>query len=109
MFQAIFGSHSKERVLIYLNCQERGYAREIARFFAVPVTPVQKQLESLEAQNLIYSVPEGRVRLYSLNPRYPLIKELCSLLDKAVSFYPPEQQEALIMDRRRPRRKGKPL
>ena len=109
MFQSLFGSRSKEQILIYLNCQERGYAREIAKFFAVPVTPIQKQLESLEAQNLLYSVEEGRTRLYSINPRYPLIKELRALLDKAVSFYPPAQREALLKDRRRPRRKGKPL
>lgn len=109
MFQSLFGSRSKEQILIYLNCQEEGYAREIARFFDVPVTPIQKQLESLEAQNLLYSVEEGRTRLYSLNPRYSLIKELRALLNKAVSFYPPAQKEALLKDRRRPRRKGKPL
>jgi len=47
--------------------------------------------------------------LYHLNPRYPLIQELRALLEKALTFYPAEEQDRLVMDRRRPRRKHKPL
>jgi hypothetical protein len=32
-----------------------------------------------------------------------------SLLEKALSFYPEEEREKLLMNRRRPRRRGKPL
>ena len=109
MFEAILGSTSKERVLIYLIAREQGYARDIARFFNTSVTPIQKQLELLEEQNILYSQQHGRTLLYSLNPRYHLINELRSLLVKALAFYPPEEQERLLMNRRRPRRKGKPL
>ena len=109
MFEAILGSTSKERVLIYLGVREQGYARDIARFFNASVTPIQKQLEALEEQNVLYSQEQGRTVLYSLNPRYPVIKELRVFLEKALTFYPPEEQEKLLMNRRRPRRKGKPL
>lgn len=109
MFEAILGSTSKERVLIYLRAREKGYARQIARFFNTSVTPIQKQLEALEERNVLYSEEQGRTLLYSLNPRYPLIKELRALLEKALTFYPPEEQEKLLINRRRPRRKGKPL
>jgi len=51
----------------------------------------------------------GRTRLYSFNPRYPFLKELRSLLEKALSFYPEEEREELMMSRRRPRSRGKPL
>jgi hypothetical protein len=51
----------------------------------------------------------GRTRLYEFNPRYTFLKELKSLLEKALSFYPEEEREKLLMNRRRPRRRGKPL
>ena len=109
MIEAILGSTSKERVLIYLVARDKGYAREIARFFDTGVTPIKKQLDALEEQNVLYSEPRGRTLLYGFNPRYPLMKELRALLEKALAFYPPEEREKLFMDRRRPRRKGKPL
>ena len=50
-----------------------------------------------------------RARLYVLNPRYAFLPELKALLDKALSFYAPDEQERLTAVRRRPRRKGKAL
>jgi hypothetical protein len=35
-------SISKERALVYLASRDKGYARQIARFFAVPLNRVQK-------------------------------------------------------------------
>jgi hypothetical protein len=109
MLEAILGSTSKERVLIYLYAREKGYAREIARMFKAGLTPIQKQLEALEVANIVYCEPQGRTLVYAFNPRYPFIKELKDLLEKVLSYYPPEEQEALLMARRRPRRQGKPL
>lgn len=40
---------------------------------------------------------------------FTLLKELKALLEKTLGYYPPEEQEALLMVRRRPRRQGKPL
>ena len=109
MFASLFGSKSKERVLIYLSTHETGYAREIARFFGTGVSPIQKQLDALEQHSILYSEAQGRTVLYHLNPRYPLIQELRALLEKALAFYPAEERDRLVMDRRRPRRKHKPL
>jgi hypothetical protein len=109
MLEAILGSISKERVLIYLYARDKGYAREIARTFGAGLTPIQKQLEALEAANILYCEPQGRTLVYALNPRYPFIKELQALLEKALEFYPPDEQDKLMLDRRRPRRQGKPL
>lgn len=49
----------------------------------------------------------GRTRLYVFNPRYAFLAELKALLEKALSYYPAEEQEKLLMNRRRPRRRGK--
>jgi len=49
----------------------------------------------------------GRTRIYEFNPKYQFLGELKPLLEKALSFYPKEIQENLIMNRRRPRRRNK--
>jgi hypothetical protein len=63
----------------------------------------------LELGGILVSFSKGRTRLYSFNPRYPFLKELKGILDKALSFYPESEREKLLMNRRRPRMRGKPL
>ena len=108
LLEPIVGSSNRERVLIFLQAREEGYAREIARFFETDLSPIQDQLEKREAGGVIVSKQAGRTILYLFNPRYALLDELKSLLNKAISFYPDELQEKLLMNRRRPRRRGKP-
>ena len=64
---------------------------------------------SIRVAGVIWCEPQGRTRVYALNPRYPFIEELKALLARALAFYPPEDQERLRDNRRRPRRSGKPL
>jgi predicted transcriptional regulator len=109
MLEPLLGSISAERVLIFILAREEGYARDIARFFDADLYAIQKQLDKLEAGGVMASRLAGRTRLYTLNPRYPFLKELKELLIKALSFYPEEEQEQLTMNRRRPRGRGKTL
>ncbi|WP_298269719.1 winged helix-turn-helix domain-containing protein [Geobacter sp.] len=109
MLEPVLGSMNCERVLIFLAAREEGYAREIAGFFTSSLGPIQKQLEKLEAGGVLYSRLAGKTRLYGFNPRYPFLQELKALLGKALSFYPEEIRNELLMDRRRPRRAGKTL
>jgi hypothetical protein len=109
MIEAILGSLSCERVLLFICARKEGYAREVARFYETNLAPIQKQLDKLELAGVLVSRTAGRTRLYSFNPRYAFIKEITSLLEKVTSFLPPDERERLIMVRRRPRRKGKPL
>lgn len=108
MLQPILGSANSERVLVYLLARGQGYAREIARFFNVDPDSIQKQLAKFEAGGPLISKQVGRTVLYEFNPRYPFRPELEALLSKALSFYPVSQRELLIMNRRRPRSRGKP-
>jgi hypothetical protein len=96
-------------VLIFILARDKGYALEIADFFELALSQVQKQLASLEAGSILVSQTAGRTRLYEFNPRLFYLKELKALLDKTLAFYPPEIQENLSMNRRRPRRRNKPL
>jgi hypothetical protein len=96
-------------VLVFILAREEGYAREIARFFDTDPDSIQKQLVKFESAGILVARSAGRTRLYSFDPRYPFLKELKALLEKVVSFYGAEERERLLMNRRRPRRPGKPL
>jgi hypothetical protein len=109
MLEPLLGSINKERVLFFIGARGEGYARDIARFFATDLTPVQRQLEVLERGGILASRLAGRTRLYTFDPRYPLLAELKALLAKALSFYPQEEQDRLLLNRQRPRRSRKPL
>jgi predicted transcriptional regulator len=109
MLEVLFGSITMERVLIYIYARKEGYAREIARFFDADLTPVQNQLKKLENGSILVSKLVGRTRLYYLNPRYPFIKELNKLLEKAIGFLSEQDKEKLVIYRTRPRRSRKPI
>ena len=109
MLEPLLGSTNAERVLVFILARNEGYVREIARVLGGDPDSIQKQLAKFESGGVLISRPVGRTRLYSFNPRYPFLKELRSLLEKALSFYSKEEREKLVMSRRRPRRRGKPL
>lgn len=109
MLEPILGSKNAERVLMYISARDQGYTREIARFYGADPDSIQKQLARLELGGILVGKSEGRTRLYRFNPRYSFLKELKALLNKAISFYPPGEQERLLVFRRRPRRRDKPL
>lgn len=109
MLEVLLGSTSCEQVLLFLFAREEGYPREIARFFGVDYRPIRNQLDKLEAGGILRSRSAGRTTLYSFNPRCPFLKELKSLLAKVMTFCPSDLKEELVVVRRRPRRRGKPL
>lgn len=109
MLSDLVGSVNKERVLIYLVARERGYARQIARFFDAPLNPIQKAMDALERSGILVSREVGNTREYEFNPRYVMRTELRLLLDKALSLYPKDLKDELLVVRKRPRRRSKPL
>ena len=109
MIEALLGSKNAERVLIYIFSREEGYAREISSFYKSDLKSIQMQLEKFEKSGVLVSREVGRTRPYRFNPRYPFLNELKSLLEKALSFYPQDERDELLMNRRRPRARGKTL
>ncbi len=111
MFEYLFGNPVIEKVLFYIIRNEKTYASQLSRIFEMPLFSFQKALERLERGGIIVSQKEGKTRLYQFNPRYPMLREFRSFLEKAYSFLPEDFQmkyyEAPV--RKRPRRKGKPL
>ncbi len=107
ILEALFGSVNRERILIFLQARGEGYASEISNFYNTDLSPIQDQLARLEGSGVIVSREVGRTVVFQFNPRYALLKELQALLDKAIYFYPNDLQERLLINRRRPRRRGK--
>lgn len=109
MLEALLGTKNRELVLQYLLVFKEGYAREIAKYFDVPLPSIQNQLKHFEESGLVLSKMSGRTRVYFFNPRYPFLPEITALLEKARLYYKPELKEKLDMQRLRPRRAEKPL
>ncbi len=109
MLEPLLGSQNKEKILIYIYTHGESYSREIARTFGLYVNTVQNHLLNLERGGVLYSKLMGKVRLFGINPRYPFKRELEFLLEKALTFIPPEEKERFYTPRLRPRRTGKPL
>lgn len=109
MLESVFGNATVEKVLLYLQNYDEGYASEIASTFSLSLSVVQKQLKRLEDGGVIVSQPKGRTRIFLWNPRYPFRKELKSLLEKSFEFIPESDIKKYYRKRQRPRRTGKPL
>lgn len=109
MLESIFGNATVEKVLLYLQNYNEGYASEIATTFSISLSVVQKQLKRLEDGGIIVSQPKGRTRLFLWNPRYPFREELQTLLEKSFEFMPENEIKKYYRKRQRPRRGGKPL
>ena len=109
MLEALIGSSNRERVLLYLLFRKEGYAREISRYYDTDLSQIQKQLKRLENGGILYSRNAGKTVMYGFNPRHPFKSELETLFRKIFDFLPKDEQDSLKMDRKRPRRKDKPL
>ncbi len=109
MLEALFGNRTAERVLLYLQNYERGYATEIANTYEIPLNAVQKQLQKLEESGLIVSQLVGRTRVYTWNPRSPFVRPVRNLLAESLKYVPEKDIKAFYRKRQRPRRTGKPL
>ena len=109
MLEGLFGTVNKEKVLLYIYAREEGYPRAVAKYYNIDLKTIQNQFEKLELGGVLYSRMVGRTRLYTFSPRFVFLSELKQMLEKALSFYPADEREHLLMTRRRPRRKGKPL
>lgn len=109
MLESIFGNNTTEKILFFFQQYKEGYPSEIAKVFKIPLFSVQNQLQRLENGGILVSKLYGKVRLYQFNPRYHFLKELQSLLQKALNALPKEELDKYYMRRTRPRRTGKPL
>ena len=111
LLETVFGNRTAACVLAYIEQYGEAYASQTARAFGMPVSQVQKQLRRLEAGGLLVNKMQGRTRVYSWNPRAASVKGLRMAVSTEVAAFL-ESGDPLVeifLQRRRPRRKGKPL
>ncbi|MFH1653897.1 MAG: winged helix-turn-helix domain-containing protein [Pseudomonadota bacterium] len=109
MLEALFNSYDKERILLYLYTHQEGYAQEIRQKLGLSLRSVQLQLKRLEDGGVLVCRTRDRTIVYQFNPRYPLAKELTTILEKVLSLLPEKDRKKYFTPRLRPRRSGKPL
>ncbi len=107
MLEGLFGNIVIEKILFFLYVYGEGYPLGMARTFGVPVNRIQQQLKRLETGGVVARRLIGKVRLYTFNPRVPVLKELRELVTQAYEFMPEKEKERYYSMRKRPRRAGK--
>ncbi len=108
--EALFGGRAAAKVLLFMENYGEGYASWIARTFEMPVSEVQKQLTKFEEAGVLVSRLVGTSRVFTWNPRDPALDGLRQLLKSTLEYgIPSDRLKKYFRQRRRPRRKGKPL
>jgi hypothetical protein len=111
VLEYLFGNPTIEKVLFFLEKNGDCYPSQLRNAFEMPLYSFQKALGRLERGSVIVSHRKGKTLIYQFNPRYPFLKELKALLQKAYEFFPEEMRKKFYepIVRKRPRRQGKPL
>jgi hypothetical protein len=92
MLEALCGSRSVQRILLFLFVNGRCYGAQLQRLLNTSLTPLQKALQRLEQGGILMGHTEGKTRIYQFNPAYPLLGELEQLLKKAFSLVPAQEK-----------------
>jgi len=109
MLEPVFGNATVEKILFALEVYGQAYPAGLAKLFGIPLNGIQQQFKRLEEGGVVVSLMAGRTRLYQFNPRYAFLKELKTLIQKALQYLPEKEVQKYYIKRTRPRRKGKPL
>lgn len=72
----------------YVNRSSRAYVRQLARKLEVDSTNLSRELLRLEREGLLKSEADGRQTYYELNPQYPYLKPLFTLLQGTIGIEP---------------------
>jgi predicted nucleotidyltransferase/predicted transcriptional regulator with HTH domain len=84
---------------LYANRSARFYVRGMAATLGVDPTNLSRELSRLEKEGLLQSEIEGRQRYYHINPAYPYLKPLFTMLGGSVGIVPTIQGALKGMDR----------
>src|SRR4030043_2091633 len=109
MLEPVLGNSTIERILFTLESYGKASPTGLSKMFNIPVNGIQQQLKRLENGGVVVSSMVGRTRLYQFNPRYPFLKELRPLFQRAMEFLSEKEIGKYYRRRTRPRKKGKPL
>jgi DNA-binding transcriptional ArsR family regulator len=107
MLNELFGGDTTVKCLVYMVAQGEGYPLEIANAYGISNTQVNRTLDKLEQAEVLIGREVGRTRVYSLNERFFVAKEIKALFDRVLANMSLEDQERFFMRRKSPRKKNK--
>lgn len=99
MLSSLLGSKNAERILLFLLVNESCYTSEVQKNFGIALSPIQNIMQKFEKAGIIYFEMQGKVKVYRLNPGYPLYNELKILLKTAFIHLPSEEKRTLFSHR----------
>jgi DNA-binding transcriptional ArsR family regulator len=104
LLESLFGSRARVLILTHLLRVRETWPRQLARDINCDVYAVQSQLARLADAGVVLSRRQGRMKLFRLNPDYPLLPELRVLFERAASPEKPpsERDDRFALVRRLP-------
>lgn len=109
MLEGIFGNKTAEKVLLHIFHYGESHASAIASDFGLALNPIRQQLNRFELAGVLVSKEVGRSRIYSFNLKYPMTGPVKNMIEILYNSIPSAERQKLFHNRRRPRRKGKPV
>ena len=84
MLKKIFGSGARVKLLqqFLLNQDGEFFIRELTRILDEQINSLRRELENLEKIGLLRSKEKNRKKYYKINPHFPLLSELTSIIRK---------------------------
>ncbi len=84
MLKKIFGSGARVKLFqqFFLKPGEEFFIRELTRILNEQINSLRRELENLEKMGMLKSVERNRKKYYRLNPHFPLLHELTSIIRK---------------------------
>jgi DNA-binding transcriptional ArsR family regulator len=109
MLETIFGNQTAAKIMLYLFHFGEAYASGVAKDMGITLSQVQKQLDRFEIAGILVSKKFGTTRLYEFNPKLGVVKKIKELIEVFYDSIPLAEREKMFNERRRPRRRGKPV
>lgn len=109
MLEGIFGNKTAEKALLHVFHYGEIYPSAIAQDYGLALDPIKRQLERFETAGVLVAKQVGRSRVFSFNPKSPYSKPVKELIQYIYQSIPLREKEKLFAQRRRPRRKAKPV
>jgi len=89
MLKKIFGSGARVKLFtqFLMNPEEEYFIRQLTRILDEQINSLRRELENLETIGMLKSREKNRKKYYFINPHFPLLHELTSIVRKTHTEY----------------------
>ena len=109
MLDKILGNETASKIMLHLYHYSEIYPTAVAKDYEISVSQVQKQFHRFEDAGVLVSKLVGRTRVYLFNLKSPTTKVFVQLIKVYYDTLSTKDKERIFKQRRRPRRKDKPV